>query len=280
MTLRCRLSPEARFGLTCAACWLTLVGLCLTKPTLFIFAPLVLLVPRRSSIEWHARPSAACAGRGLPDWSLVWQDCGTSSCAMDVGAPFPLYGLNAPVTQSRSIVAPSRRLSHGAGEHLLRGNRREQVASRVLLLHRLLPDGQRLCPGRHRDRRNPRLSYAIQLPGGAKRIAGTGDPVAGPAADRLDRRSERCSSRPASTSMAHPWGCRTPRLKVAISSRCAAGSGHHGYPAPTPRPCEVLRWILLGVVIMLVWLDHQSVRCTTIRFKRLGTTTTPARSSD
>ena len=99
LTLRCSLRRQVDWP-TALLLFLVLIGLCLTKPTLFIFAPLLLLVPTRTINHprhpWLVRIGAlvvvlGCAGL----WYLAVRHVAQ--------APVPLYGLNSH-TQTRFIL--------------------------------------------------------------------------------------------------------------------------------------------------------------------------------
>jgi len=99
LTLRCNFCSQAGWR-TALLLFLALVGLCLTKPTLFIFAPLLFLVPERTigrmRHPWLFRTGAlfivlGCAGL----WYLAVRHVAQ--------APVPFYGLNSHV-QTRYIL--------------------------------------------------------------------------------------------------------------------------------------------------------------------------------
>ncbi len=249
LTLRCRLSPEASWT-TALGLLATLVALCLTKPTLFIFAPLILMVPS-TILDRFPRPRLlrwtgfglvlGCAGL----WYLVVRH--------DVGAPFPLYGLNAPV-QSRSIVdhpvgylkVLARTFFEGTGENRwipgfffsIGYYRTDNVYAPVgiVIVGTLV------------------LAYAFQLQWGAKRIVEQGTrllallPIALIAIGVLIIET---SLYVYGTPLGLPYTQAEGRYFIPLTMLGLVTAGILREPRLRPRST---RWILLGVLIMLVWL--------------------------
>jgi uncharacterized membrane protein len=249
LTLRCRLSPRAGWT-TALGLLATLVALCLTKPTLFIFAPLILLVPSTVLDRFH-RPALVrwiafgivigCAGL----WYLVVRH--------DVGAPFPLYGLNAPV-QSRSVIhhplgylkVLARTFFEGTGENRwipgfffsIGYYRTDNVYAPVgiVVVGTLV------------------FAYAYQLQWGAKRLVERGTrllallPIALIAVGVL---IVETSLYIYGTPVGLPYTQAEGRYFIPLSMLGLVTVGLLRKPRLTPRST---RWIFLGVVIMLVWL--------------------------
>jgi len=99
LTLRCCLSPRAG-PRTALLLFLVLIGLCLTKPTMFIFAPLLFLVPERTigrmQHPWLLRTGGLAIVLGFAGlWYLAVRHVAQ--------APVPLYGLDSHV-QTRYIL--------------------------------------------------------------------------------------------------------------------------------------------------------------------------------
>ncbi len=91
LTLRCRISPRATVRTACLLA-ASLVGLCLTKPTLFVFAPLVFLVPDRL-LDRLSHPlaikGATCAV--ILAFGAIWYE----AVRFRHGLVVPLYGVNS-----------------------------------------------------------------------------------------------------------------------------------------------------------------------------------------
>ncbi len=99
LALRCRLSAQATLGTACLLAG-SLVGLCLTKPTLFVFAPLVFLVPNEL-LDRVVRPAAikVVAGAIILVCAAIWYEV----VRFRHGLVAPLYGVNSN-TQTKYIT--------------------------------------------------------------------------------------------------------------------------------------------------------------------------------
>ncbi len=99
LVLRCRLSAGASRR-TAGLLGMVLVGLCLTKPTLFVFAPLVFMVPDRL-IDRMWPPMVMKAGA----FAIILGSAGIWYLAVrhETGFPVPLFALNSHV-QTRYIL--------------------------------------------------------------------------------------------------------------------------------------------------------------------------------
>jgi uncharacterized membrane protein len=99
LTLRCCLSAQASWR-TALLLSVSLLGLCLTKPTLFVFAPLVFLVPTRT-IERLRHPMLLKAAAFV----IIFGCAGLWDLAVRhvADAPVPLFALNSHV-QTRFII--------------------------------------------------------------------------------------------------------------------------------------------------------------------------------
>jgi uncharacterized membrane protein len=99
LVLRCRLSPGATLR-TAGLLGVVLVGLCLTKPALFVFAPLVFMVPDRL-VDRVRPPLVMKAGA----FAIIVGLAGLWYLAVrhEAGFPVPLFALN-PHTQTRYIL--------------------------------------------------------------------------------------------------------------------------------------------------------------------------------
>jgi uncharacterized membrane protein len=249
LTLRCRLTVDATWR-TALALVVVLVGLGLTKPTLFVFAPLVLLVPS-NLISRFRRPGLArlvallivlgCTGV----WYLIVRHA--------VGAPFPLYGLNSHV-QSKFIEhhpigylkVLARTFFEGTGENrwipgffLSIGYfRKDSVYAPVGLV----------VVG------SVTLFYAYQLQTGAKRLVDHGTrllalmPVALVLVGILIVETTLYTY---GTPVGLPYTQAEGRYFIPFALLLLVTIGVLRQPRVRPRST---RWILLGVALMLVWL--------------------------
>jgi len=227
-----------------------LVGLGLTKPTLFVFAPLLLLVPTQL-ISRFRRPAVVRVGALIVVlgctgvWYLIVRHA--------VGAPFPLYGLNAHVQSTFIEHHPigylkvlARTFFEGTGENrwipgffLSIGYfRKDSVYAPVGLV----------VVG------SVTLFYAYQLQAGAKRLVDHGTrllalmPVALVLVGILIVETTLYTY---GTPVGLPYTQAEGRYFIPFALLLLVTVGILREPRIRPRST---RWIVLGVALMLVWL--------------------------